>query len=118
MRPYHRRVYILLTVLSAVSFVGFGIGYLTVPRMRAEFTRYGLASYRVPAAWLQVAGGAGQLIGLVARPVGVAAAVGLAAMMLVAVGVRVKIGDPLLQTIPAVAYLVLSLYLVRASLHR
>ena len=111
-------MYTLLTVISAVSFMGFGIGYLTVPRMRAEFTRYGLARVRILAAWLQVVGGAGQLGGLFLPPLAVAAAVGLAAMMGVAVGVRVRIGDPVVQTLPAVAYLLLDLYLLWASLGR
>ena len=113
-----RRVYAVLTVLSAASFIGFGIGYLASPRMRGEFTRYGMARFRVPAACLQLAGGVGQLVGLAVPRVGTAASAGLAAMMLVAVGVRMSIGDSGLQTVPAVAYLLLCSYLTRAPLGR
>lgn len=42
---------------------------------------------------------------------GRAAAAGLALMMLVAVGVRIKIKDTFLQTIPALVYFVLNAYL-------
>ena len=118
MGQHYRRVDVLLTVVSALSFVGFGIGYVTVPRMRGEFTRYGMAPYRIPAAWLQIGGGLGQLLGLAVPPLGATASAGLAAMMLVAVGVRVRIGDPALQTTPAVAYLALCTYLTNASIRR
>ena len=44
-----------------------------------------------------------------------AAAAGLALMMLVGVGVRIKIKDSLLQTTPALFYLVLNAYLCLAA---
>jgi hypothetical protein len=46
---------------------------------------------------------------------GRAAAAGLALMMLVAVGVRIKIKDTLLQTVPALIYLALNAYLSLAA---
>ena len=46
---------------------------------------------------------------------GRAAAAGLALMMLGAVGVRIKIKDTFLQTIPALFYLVLNAYLCLAA---
>ena len=118
MRSYHRAVYTVLSVLCGVSFIGFGIGYLVSPRMRGEFVRYHLPRLRVPAACMQIAGGAGQLVGLYAPWLMTAASAGLAAMMLVAIGVRVSIGDSIVQMLPATGYLVLCLYLLRASLGR
>ena len=115
---YDAALYTVLTVISAVSFVGFGLGYLTVPQMRAEFARYGMANLRVLAACLQIAGGLGQGVGLWVPKLNTAASAGLAAMMLVAVGVRIHVGDPALRTIPAVAYLLLCVYLTWASIRR
>ena len=46
---------------------------------------------------------------------GRAAAVGLALMMLVAVGVRIRIKDTLLQRLPALLYLALNAYLSLAA---
>jgi hypothetical protein len=46
---------------------------------------------------------------------GRSAAAGLALMMLVAVGVRIRISDSLLQTTPALFYLLLSTYLFFAA---
>jgi len=43
---------------------------------------------------------------------GQAAAGGLALMMLVAIGVRIRIKDTFVQTLPAIFYLILNAYLV------
>ena len=53
----------------------------------------------------------GLLAGLSQPWMGRSAAAGLALMMLVAVGVRIRIKDTLLQTIPALIYLALNAYL-------
>lgn len=60
---------------------------------------------------LQIAAAFGLLGGLSQPWLGQAAAVGLALMMLVAVGVRIKIRDTLWQTVPALFYLALNAYL-------
>ena len=57
----------------------------------------------------------GLLAGLSEPWMGRAAAAGLALMMLGAVGVRIKIKDTFLQTIPALFYLVLNAYLCLAA---
>ena len=57
----------------------------------------------------------GLLAGLSQPWMGRAAAAGLALMMLVAVGVRIRIKDTLLQTTPALFYLVLNTYLGLAA---
>ena len=111
-------MFILLTVLSAISFTGFGLGYLLSPSMRREFERYGLGRYRVPIAWLQLAGAAGQWAGLLYPPLGGFAAAGLMLMMGCAVITRLRIGDPLWRSLPAGIYLLANLDLLYASLHR
>ena len=58
---------------------------------------------------------AGLLAGLSRPWMGRAAAVGLALMMLVAVGVRIRIHDTVAQTIPALVYLALNAYLSVAA---
>lgn len=107
-----------LTLFSALSFLCFGVGYLVFGPLQAEFSRYGLSSYRVLAALLQLAGGAGQLIGFIHPRLGGLASAGLALMMLIAVGVRLKIGDSLMQMTPAILFLVVELYLIQASFRR
>ena len=86
--------------------------------MQAEFGRYGFGGYRVLIAWLQLAGAAGQLLGFIYPRLGGLASGGLALMMLVAVGVRLKIDDTLMQTVPAMVYLLTNLYLCQAFFRR
>ena len=83
--------------------------------MKREFERYRLASQRTLVGGLQVCAAIGLLAGLSQPWMGRAAAAGLALMMLVAVGVRIKIKDTLLQTVPALIYLALNAYLSLAA---
>lgn len=84
--------------------------------MRQEFLRYGLGTQRVWVGLLQWAAGMGLLGGLLGVPwLGQSAAGGLALMMLVAVGVRIRIEDSAWQTLPALLYLVLNAYLALAG---
>ena len=83
--------------------------------MRQEFLRYRLGSQRVQVGILQWCAGIGLLAGMSQPWMGQAAAGGLAMMMMVAVVVRIQIKDTLLQTIPALFYLVLNAYLCLAG---
>jgi len=111
-------LFVLLTIVSAVSFAGFGIGYLFIPAMRQEFVRFGLGRYRVVVAILQLAGATGQTLGLSYPLLGCVASGGLAVMMFVALLVRKRIGDRLNEWIPAALYLAGNLYLAAASMYR
>lgn len=81
------------------------------PYMKREFDRYRLGSQRLLVGGLQVCASLGLLAGLNEAWMGRAASAGLALMMLVAVGVRFRIKDTLLQTVPALGYLALNAYL-------
>ncbi|MDC0550207.1 DoxX family protein [bacterium] len=63
---------------------------------------------------LQLLGSIGLIVGFLIPWVGQSASSGLALLMLGGVGVRLKIKDSVLQTLPAIAYLVLSAYLAIA----
>ncbi|MEM7576705.1 MAG: DoxX family protein [Planctomycetota bacterium] len=102
-----------LLIFVAGSFVFFGVACLVAASMRAEFERYGLASFRVLVGVLQLAGSTGLLVGwFFYRPLGVAAALGLTTLMILGVGVRRRIRDPLLKQLPAGLYAALSAALV------
>ena len=83
--------------------------------MKEQFVRYRLGPQRLLVGTLQCGAGLGLLAGLVQPWLGQAAAGGLALMMLLAVGVRFQIQDNLLQTLPALFYLVLNAYLMLAG---
>ena len=82
---------------------------------KAEFLRYRLPTTRSLVGGLQLCAALGLLAGLSQPWMGCLAATGLALMMLVAVGVRIKIKDTFLQTIPALFYLMLNIYLSLAA---
>lgn len=110
----HRLSHLNITVatfIASTSFFCFGFGYLLLPNMKAEFVRYGLADYRLIVGWLQVAGALGLWLGLRYPWMGILAGCGLALMMAVAVATRLRIGDPLMQCVPAVLYLLLNVYI-------
>jgi uncharacterized membrane protein YkgB len=83
--------------------------------MKREFDRYRLGSQRTLVGALQCLASLGLLAGLGLPWIGSAAAAGLALMMLVAVVVRIQIKDSLLQTTPALFYLILNAYLSYAA---
>lgn len=104
-----------LILFSALSFLGYGAACFGSARLKTEFDRYRLASQRALVGVLQVAAAIGLVVGLQEPWIGRAAAGGLALMMLVAVGVRIRIKDTLLQTAPALLYLALNAYLSVAA---
>ncbi len=106
---------VVLILFSAISFLGYGSACFLSSSMKREFERYRLGSQRTLVGGLQLCAAIGLLAGLSLPWMGRAAAAGLALMMLVAVGVRIKIKDSRRQTVPALVYLVLNAYLSLAA---
>lgn len=104
-----------LILCSAISFLGYGGACFLSGSLKREFERYGFSSQRTLIGGLQLLAAAGLLVGLSQPWMGRAAAGGLAAMMLGAVGVRIRIKDNLQQMIPALFYLSLNAYLCFAA---
>ena len=104
-----------LIFFSAISFLGYGAACFLSSYMKREFDRYHLGAQRTLVGGLQLCAAIGLLAGLNQPWMGRAAAAGLALMMLVAVGVRIKIKDTLPKTIPALIYLALNTYLSLAA---
>ena len=104
-----------LILFSALSFLGYGSACFFSSYMKDEFVRYRLGSQRLLVGGLQWCAGIGLLAGLSQPWMGQAAAGGLALMMLVAVVVRIRIKDSVLQTIPALLYLALNAWLCLAG---
>lgn len=100
-----------LILFSAISFLVYGTACFFSAYMKREFTRWGLGSQRALVGGLQLCAVVGLLAGFEQPLIGRAASVGLAIMMLVAVGVRIRTRDSIMQTIPALLYLGLQVYL-------
>ncbi len=83
--------------------------------MQQEYARYGLTRFRNLVGGLQLLGAVGLLVGLHQPWAGLMGSGGLALLMMLGVGVRIKIKDSLLQTLPAFAYMILNAYLCGAA---
>ena len=106
---------VALILFSASSFAVYGAACFLSDYLKQEFVRYRLGGERVLVGVLQMGASLGLLLGLEVPWIGRAAAAGLTLMMLLAVGVRIRIKDSLLQTLPALLYLFLNGWLVWAA---
>ncbi|GAA0871707.1 hypothetical protein GCM10009117_08530 [Gangjinia marincola] len=80
--------------------------------MKNEFIRYGLAKHRRIVGILQFIGGISLLIGVFySTMLALAASTGLALIMILGYGVRIKIRDPFLASFPALFYAAFNSYL-------
>ena len=104
-----------LVLFSALSFLAYGSACFLSAYMKREFVRYQMASQRMLVGGLQLCAAIGLLAGQSQPWIGRAASAGLAVMMLVAVGVRIRIKDTVFQTVPALLYLALNAYLCLAA---
>lgn len=100
-----------LILLSAVSFLTYGVACFVSTRTEQEFVLYHLSGQRHLVGGLQILGAIGLLLGFAYPRLGRAAAGSLALMMLLAVGVRIGIKATLIETLPALFYTVLNAYL-------
>jgi len=81
----------------------------TSPTIILEFKRFGLTDFqRTATGTLQLMGAAGVVAGLFFPMLGLLASGGLTIMMLVALMVRIKIGDSIPQSAPALLFLALN----------
>ncbi|MCC5905684.1 MAG: DoxX family protein [Balneolaceae bacterium] len=99
-------------ILNALFFLFYGLQSQNSQVMKDEFMRFGLTdSQRKLTGNLQIAGSAGLLAGLIFPVVGLLAAVGFTAMMLVAFIVRLKIKDSVVQSLPSVIFMLINAWL-------
>lgn len=101
-------------IISAVSFLWYGASCLFSKHMVTEFQRYRLSPWRKLTGILQLLGSLGLIIGFYHPGIAMISGLGLAIMMLFGIMARIRIHDSLIQTLPAVIYFCLNLFLVIA----
>ncbi len=101
----------VLILLSSLSFIGYGLAYFFSPSMKLEFQRFGLENVGALTAVLELLGGIGLLVGLKVNPILLFSSFGLGLLMLLGVGVRIKMGDGLLISLPAAFFMLLNFYI-------
>ena len=109
-------LYQLVKILSIVAFLYYGLAVLLSNAMVEEFERYGLSQFRKLTGALEVLGAAGLIAGYFVPGLTVAAAGGLALLMLAGVVVRFRSGDTLAQALQAFAMLLVNVFIVVCAL--
>jgi uncharacterized membrane protein HdeD (DUF308 family) len=99
---------VVLSFFSGISFVFFGLACFYNSLFVNEFYRYGLSEYRTIIGFFQLLGGIGSIIGVFDKRILIISSLGLSVMMLLGVGVRIKINDTFIQTLPALTYLIVN----------
>ena len=96
---------VVLSFFSGISFIFFGLACFYSDLFIDEFYRYGLSEHRTIVGFFQLLGGIGSILGFFDRRILIISSLGLSVMMLLGVGVRIKINDTFIQTLPALTYL-------------
>jgi len=102
----------ILTAISAVAFLFYGLACLFSAKLVAEFERYRLARWRVVVGGLEVAGAVGLIAGWWFPPLQTAAAAGLFALMICGLWARWRIRDAWHAMLPAFVLAVVNLAIV------
>ncbi len=102
--------------VSSFAFLFYGCLCLTSSYMKSEFIRFGLPGLRILTGILEVMGGIGLLVGLYWPLCLRMASSGLLLLMLAGVGARLRVQDPLLACMPAIALMLLNAYILTHSL--
>jgi hypothetical protein len=102
--------YILLILVSGVSFIIYGCLLFLSPQMRNEFKRFGLEKFINLTGLLELLGGIGMLVGLKYSFILLISSGGLALLMLLGFGIRLKIKDGFWLTMPSLFFMLLNLY--------
>jgi len=84
--------------------------------MQNEFERFGLPKFAIFIGVLEILGGLGLLVGLKIPEILLLSSGGLALLMLLGVGVRIKIKDSVLLATPAFLLMLLNLYIFVVSI--
>ncbi|NVO31344.1 DoxX family protein [Hymenobacter lapidiphilus] len=99
---------LVLIGLSSLAFLGYGIGYFFSAKLQAEFVRYGLAKFGPLTGALEILGALGLLVGLWVPLILLVASGGLALLMLLGFGVRLKIKDGFWESLPSFLFMLVN----------
>lgn len=103
---------IILILFLAISFLFYGYSCLFSNKMKLEFIRFKLTEVqRKITGVLQILGGIFLLVGFVSPLIGLIAAGGLSIQMLLGFIVRLKIKDPIKESLPSFIFMILNGYL-------
>ena len=106
----------ILIYFSAISFIFYSINSLYSKRLISEFDRWGYGKFRILIASFQLLSGIGFIIGLYFSFLISIVSFLLFVMMLVAIFVRIKVKDSVIEIFPAIFYASLNLIIFYNSI--
>lgn len=106
----------ILTLLSSVSFLYYGISYFSTAHMKTEFKRFGLEKFGALTAILEIMGAIGLLVGLFYTSILLLSSGGLALLMVLGLLARVRVKDSLWVSMPAFLFLIVNAYIFYTTL--
>ena len=104
--------------LSVISFLSYGALCLWTQHMAQEFERFGLARMRTLTGALELIGALGLIAGYFVPVVTAVAAGGLALLMLLGVGARLRVGDSIVSMLPALVLFAMNAFLCALTIAR
>jgi hypothetical protein len=110
-------LYLLLIIFSGISFIIYGSLLFISTKMQNEFKRFQLDKFITLTGILEILGGVGQLVGLKFNFILLISSGGLALLMLLGFGVRLKIKDSFWQTMPSLLFMLLNIYICSIALY-
>jgi hypothetical protein len=107
----------ILIYFSAISFIFYSINSLYSKRLISEFDRWGYGKFRILIASFQLLAGIGFIIGLYFSFLISIVSFLLSVMMIVAIFVRIKVKDDVIEIFPAIFYASLNLIIFYNSIY-
>ena len=95
--------YEILRALSLLTFLFYGAACVFAGSMEAEFERFGLSHLRALVGSLELLGALGLVLGYFFAPLVAVASGGLCLLMVLGIAIRIRVGDPFVEALPALA---------------
>lgn len=107
---------LIIIIFLAVSFIFYAVSSFYSDRMIFEYNRWGYKKFRKIIATLQFFGGFGLLIGMYFCLLLTIVSALLTLMMIIAIYVRIRIKDNVINVLPAILYAILNFIIFYDSL--
>ena len=107
----------ILIYFSAISFIFYSINSLYSKRLISEYSRWGYGKFRFLISYFQLLAGIGFIIGIYFSFLISIVSFLLFVMMLVAIFVRIKVKDNVIEIFPAIFYASLNLIIFYNSIY-
>jgi uncharacterized membrane protein YphA (DoxX/SURF4 family) len=104
-------LFVMMVLVSGISFIIYGCLLFISPQMQDEFKRFGLEKFTTLTGVLELLGGIGLLVGLKFGFLLLISSGGLALLMLLGFGVRIKVKDNFWLSFPSFFFMVLNLFI-------